>query len=84
MDRIWRKKIEKEIDKLGDKEWLKKGSKRTWDIWKNLSPEEKLTKSVTIRVTADELKLLEEIRNKLGVKNREILLSGIEEMKKLL
>ncbi|WP_288891546.1 hypothetical protein [uncultured Sneathia sp.] len=60
---------------------IKKGSKRTWDIWKNLSPEEKLTKSVTIRVTADELKLLEEIRNKLGVKNREILLAGIEEMK---
>lgn len=63
---------------------MKKGSKRTWDIWKNLSPDEKLSKSITIRVTANELKLIEDIRNELGVKNREILLAGIEEMKKLL
>lgn len=61
---------------------IKKGSKRTWDIWKNLSPEEKLTKSVTIRVTANELKLIEDIRNNLGVKNREILLAGIKKMEK--
>lgn len=63
---------------------MKKGSKRTWDIWKNLSPDEKLSKSITIRVTANELKLIEDIRNELGVKNREILLAGIEEMRKLL
>lgn len=63
---------------------MKKGSKRTWDIWKNLSPDEKLSKSITIRVTANELKVIEDIRNELGVKNREILLAGIEEMKKLL
>ncbi|AKC95490.1 hypothetical protein VC03_02955 [Sneathia vaginalis] len=61
---------------------MKKGSKRTWDIWKNLSPDEKLSKSITIRVTANELKLIEDIRNNLGVKNREILLAGIKEMEK--
>lgn len=61
---------------------MKKGSKRTWDIWKNLSPDEKLTKSITIRVTANELKLIEDIRNELGVKNREILLAGIKKMEK--
>lgn len=61
---------------------MKKGSKRTWDIWKNLSPDEKLTKSITIRVTANELKLIEDIRNNLGVKNREILLAGIKKMEK--
>lgn len=61
---------------------MKKGSKRTWDIWKNLSPDEKLSKSITIRVTANELKLIEDIRNNLGVKNREILLAGIKKMKK--
>lgn len=61
---------------------MKKGSKRTWDIWKNLSPDEKLSKSITIRVTANELKLMEDIRNNLGVKNREILLAGIKEMEK--
>lgn len=60
---------------------MKKGSKRTWDIWKNLSPDEKLSKSITIRVTANELKLIEDIRNNLGVKNREILLAGIKKMK---
>lgn len=61
---------------------MKKGSKRTWDIWKNLSPDEKLSKSITIRVTANELKLIEDIRNNLGVKNREILLAGIKEIEK--
>lgn len=61
---------------------MKKGSKRTWDIWKNLSPDEKLSKSITIRVTANELKLIEDIRNELGVKNREILLAGIKKMEK--
>lgn len=61
---------------------MKKGSKRTWDIWKNLSPDEKLSKSITIRVTANELKIIEDIRNNLGVKNREILLAGIKKMEK--
>ncbi len=56
---------------------IKKGSKRTWDIWKNKKTSELRVVNVGLRLNKDEHRRLQEVKEKTQYTTAQILLIGI-------
>jgi hypothetical protein len=56
---------------------IKKGSKRTWDIWKNKKTSELRIVNVGLRLNKDEHRRLQEVKEKTQYTTAQILLIGI-------
>ncbi|MGP1494638.1 MAG: hypothetical protein ACTTIS_04680 [Streptobacillus sp.] len=61
---------------------IKKGSKRTWDIWKNKKTSELRVVNVGLRLNKDEHRRLQEAKAKTQYTTAQILLIGISQIEK--
>ena len=61
---------------------IKKGSKRTWDIWKNKKTSELRVVNVDLRLNKDEHRRLQEAKAKTQYTTAQILLIGISQIEK--
>ena len=61
---------------------IKKGSKRTWDIWKNKKTSELRVVNVVLRLNKDEHRRLQEAKAKTQYTTAQILLIGISQIEK--
>lgn len=61
---------------------MKKGEKRSWNIYKNKNTEDLAIKAISIKISCNEYEKLQEIKRIHKMSIRDVLVKGIETLTK--